>query len=70
MSTIFFTHIPKTAGTSIRKSVFDKNIPKTRKHLYSGMRAALTNSNGFKILQAIIPMAYINCIGFRIQNIT
>ena len=53
--TLFFTHVPKTAGTSIREATFSHAVPESRTHSFSGIRLALKNQPGFDLLTGHYP---------------
>lgn len=55
MCRILFTHVPKTSGTSIRHSVFGKNIPDDLQHSFQGMRKAIFGKNEFELLTGHYP---------------
>jgi hypothetical protein len=55
MSTIFLTHIPKTAGTSIRRSVFDPHISSSVRFSPNGYRSALTTRREFRLVDGHFP---------------
>lgn len=56
--TIFFTHIPKTAGTSIHKSVFAPNIPPSERQSARGLRNLLVSRTSFRYLRGHMPYGY------------
>lgn len=53
--TLFLTHVPKTAGTSMREAVFDPVIPEAHVHCFNGIRAALADSTDFDLLTGHYP---------------
>lgn len=62
---IYFTHIPKTAGTSIRVPIFDENIPANHKHHYSGIKSAILTKRSFSILQGHYPYGVHKLYGMK-----
>lgn len=52
---VLLTHVPKTAGTSIRKSVFDHVVEDKDIHRFTGVRAALKHGKPFKLLVGHYP---------------
>ncbi|MCS3708305.1 hypothetical protein GGP62_003215 [Salinibacter ruber] len=53
MGTILFTHIPKTAGTSLRLGVFNPNVSDS--HSPSGYRSALATQGSFDLVEGHFP---------------
>jgi len=53
--TLFLTHVPKTAGTSMRKAVFEPSISESGIHSFSGIRRALTRRVEFDLLAGHYP---------------
>ena len=52
---VLLTHVPKTAGTSIRKSVFDHVVEDKDVHRFTGVRSALKHGKSFKLLVGHYP---------------
>ncbi|MDB9474271.1 DUF4351 domain-containing protein [Dolichospermum circinale] len=53
---IFFTHIPKTGGTSFKKSVIEPNISKDKIYNFSGFGKLLFNNlNKFEFVEGHYP---------------
>lgn len=50
MAKIFFTHIPKTAGRSMRVAVFEPHVKEARRHDPKGYWAALKSGTSFDLL--------------------
>jgi hypothetical protein len=50
MSALFFTHIPKTAGTVMRSAVFKPAIAPRARHGWEGIRSAVRSSVEFQLL--------------------
>lgn len=55
---IFFTHIPKTAGTSIHESVFRPNIDSAQIRRPRGLWDLLRNRRTFRYMRGHIPYGY------------
>lgn len=55
---IFFTHIPKTAGTSIHKSVFVPNVSDAQRRSPRGVRELLMNRSSFQYMGGHMPYGY------------
>ncbi|WP_259211048.1 sulfotransferase family protein [Salinibacter ruber] len=55
MSVLFYTHIRKTAGTSVRRSVFDPHITESKRHRPNGYRAAIAAQGPFDLVQGHFP---------------
>lgn len=55
MASIFFVHVPKTAGTSIRKAIFDNNIPEEDHCKFTGIKNGLSQSSEMKLLSGHYP---------------
>jgi len=55
MATVFFTHIKKTAGTSMKRSVFGPHVPKKRCHQFNGYRSALAAVGVFNLVEGHYP---------------
>ena len=54
-ATIFFTHIKKTAGTSVKRSVLDPHISESEQHRPQGYRCALTTRGNFDLIEGHFP---------------
>jgi hypothetical protein len=48
--TFFLTHVPKTAGTSMRKAVFEPRVSESDIYSFSGIRRALSSRVEFDLL--------------------
>ncbi|WP_251964087.1 sulfotransferase family 2 domain-containing protein [Salinibacter ruber] len=56
MDPIFFTHIPKTASTSLQRAVVDNVVDEECRHRYSGVKSALLSQNlSFDFLEGHYP---------------
>jgi hypothetical protein len=44
MNPIFFTHIPKTASTSLQRGVIESKVAEEKQHRFSGLWSALTDT--------------------------
>lgn len=55
---IFFTHIPKTAGTSLHKSVFAPNYRASDMRSPRGVRSLLADRSSFRYMHGHIPYGY------------
>jgi hypothetical protein len=66
MTPILLTHVPKTAGTSIRRAVFDPTIAASNQRRFTGIRTALTDSTAFRLLVGHYPYGVHRLYG--IQN--
>ena len=55
MSSFVFTHISKTAGTSLRKAVFDVHLDPQRIHRFTGVSEALQSEDEFDLLTGHCP---------------
>lgn len=55
MSTVFLTHIPKTAGTSMRRAVLDPHTPESSRHRPSGHLSALCTRGSFDLVEGHFP---------------
>ncbi len=64
-STLFLTHIRKTAGTSVRRSVFDPHIPESRRHRPNGYRAAIAARGPFDLVEGHFPYGMHHFYGVR-----
>jgi len=53
--TLFLTHVPKTAGTSMRKAVFEHWVSESEIHSFNGIRTALTDRVEFDLLTGHYP---------------
>ncbi|MCS4188210.1 sulfotransferase family protein [Salinibacter ruber] len=56
--TIFFTHIPKTAGTSMHEAVFAPNIPASERRSGVPLRDLLTESSSLRYVRGHMPYGY------------
>jgi hypothetical protein len=56
--TIFFTHIPKTAGTSIQKTVFAPNVSPEKRKSPRGVRDLISNRESFQYMGGHMPYGY------------
>jgi hypothetical protein len=55
MRTLFFTHIPKTAGTVMRTAVFKPAVNSSDCYGYEGIRSAVTSNADFGLLVGHYP---------------
>lgn len=70
MATVFFTHIQKTAGTSVRKAIFNKIVSNSDIKDYRGIQAAFKDYNkSFKFLKGHSHTGCISSIMFRNTSI-
>lgn len=53
--TLFLTHVPKTAGTSMREAVFEHRVSTSDVHSFSGIRTALRSNADFDLLTGHYP---------------
>jgi hypothetical protein len=58
--TLFLTHVPKTAGTSMREAVFDHGILESRVRSFSGLRRAFIDQVDFDLLTGHYPYGVHN----------
>ena len=61
----FLTHIPKTAGTSLRKAVFDAHLDSKQIHRFTGVRDALQSKADFDLLKGHYPYGIHWLYGIR-----
>ena len=55
MGTLFLTHIPKTAGTSMRSSVVAPHVPEAGCHSPNGYYSALSSRGSFDLIEGHFP---------------
>ena len=53
--TLFLTHIRKTAGTAVRKAIFDPYVPKSKQHRPNGYRTAISAQGPFDLVEGHFP---------------
>jgi predicted nucleotidyltransferase len=55
MSALFFTHIPKTAGTDMRAAVFNPSVARHARHRWKRVQSSIRSSVDFRLLVGHYP---------------
>ncbi|MCS3672814.1 hypothetical protein GGP66_000218 [Salinibacter ruber] len=56
--TVFFTHIPKTAGSSLHKTVFGPSLPSASEKRPKGLRDLITDGRTYRYVHGHMPYGY------------